>query len=164
MFAADVLGPTVDRLEQLAAGGAVLEFAIGTGRVALPLLAHGVPVSGIEIAPAMLAQLRRSADAQALPVVIGDMATTRVPGNFDLVFLVFNGISNLLTQDDQVACFQNAARHLAPGGAFVIELWVPELPRPAAPQAMAGRADPFYLMIDTFDTVAQKGHFAPHPL
>jgi SAM-dependent methyltransferase len=161
MFAADVLGPAVDRLAGLAAGGAALEFAIGTGRVAIPLRQKGVPVSGIEIAPAMLQRLRTKADEAAIPVVLGDMTTAIVPGEFSLVFLVFNGISNVGTQAEQVECFRNAARHLSPGGRFVIELWVPELPqRPPAAQAVVGRTHEGYVLVDTFDVVAQ--HVVSH--
>ena len=155
MFAPEVLDPVVARLAELAGGGPVLEFAIGTGRVALPLLARGVAVSGIEMSPAMLAQLRRKVDAAGLPVVLGDMATARVAGEFALVFLVFNGLSNLLTQDQQLACFHNAARHLAPGGRFVIEMWVPRLPHPGDAQALVGRMGAGYLMVDQFDVAAQ---------
>src|ERR1700758_5528845 len=96
MFGAEVLGPTVDRLAQLAAGGGALEFAIGTGRVAIPLRERGVPVVGIELSPAMIAQLRTKSDEVTIPVVMGDMVTTVVPGEFSLVYLVYNTISNLL--------------------------------------------------------------------
>lgn len=156
MFAPEVLLPTVDRLAELAHGGRALEFAIGTGRVAIPLRQRGIPVCGIEIAPPMVAQLRLSADEATLPVTIGDMATATVAGQFSLVYLVFNGISNLLTQNEQIACFQNAARHLSPGGRFVVELWVPELPKPEAPQAIVQRHQSGYMLIDTFDTVTQQ--------
>jgi len=156
MFAPEVLNPAVDRLAALAGDGAALEFAIGTGRVALPLLAKGVPVSGIEVAPAMLAHLRSMMDEATLPVVLGDMTTARVPGVYALVYLVFNGISNLMTQGEQVECFRNAARHLAPGGRFVIELWVPVLPHPASPQAVIGHSGEGYIQLDTCDVVAQQ--------
>ncbi|HWB37041.1 MAG TPA: class I SAM-dependent methyltransferase, partial [Rugosimonospora sp.] len=129
MFAPKVLGPTVDRLVELAAGGRALEFAIGTGRVAVPLSERGVPVTGIELSAAMVAQLRTKADEATVPVVVGDMSTATAPGRYSLVYLVFNTISNLLTPEEQVACFRNAARHLIPGGRFVVELWVPELRR-----------------------------------
>ena len=109
MFAPEVLGPTVDRLAALAGGGRVLELAIGTGRVAVPLAERGVPVTGIELSAPMVARLREKADEATIPVVMGDMATARAPGEFTLVYLVFNTISNLLTQDEQVACFRNAA-------------------------------------------------------
>jgi SAM-dependent methyltransferase len=157
MFAPDVLGPAVDRLAELAGSGGALEFAIGTGRVAIPLRARGVPVSGIELSQPMVDQLRTNADEAAIPVVIGDMAATIVTGSFSLVFLVFNGISNLLTQAEQVECFRNAARHLEKGGRFVIELWVPELPSAASSaQAIAGQSRPGYMLIDTCDVVAQQ--------
>jgi SAM-dependent methyltransferase len=127
MFAADVLEATVDCLFELAAGGAAMEFAIGTGRVAIPLSARGVPVAGIELSADMLAVLRSKAEANDISTVEGDMAVTRVEGEFSLVYLVFNTISNLTSQDEQVACFENAARHLRPGGRFVIENGVPGL-------------------------------------
>ena len=127
MFSSEVLEPTVRRLAELAAGGRALEFAIGTGRVAVPLGACGVPVVGVDTSGPMVAQLRTKADEQTIPVITGDMATVEAPGRFSLVYLVYNTISNLLTQAEQVACFRNAARHLSPGGRFVVELWVPEL-------------------------------------
>jgi SAM-dependent methyltransferase len=114
--------PVVDFLFPFAGGGA-LELAIGTGRIAVPLAARGVPVAGIELSPDMTAQLRRKTDA--IPVAIGDMTTTRVEGSFSLVYLVFNSISNVTTQDGQVAVFANAAAHLEPGGCFVVEVGVP---------------------------------------
>jgi len=126
-FADEVLDPTVARLAELAAGGRALEFAIGTGRVAVPLSRAGVPVIGVELSPPMIKKLRTKVDEQTIPVVVVDMATARAPGAFTLVFLVFNTISNLMTQREQVACFRNAASHLSAGGMFVIELWVPEL-------------------------------------
>ena len=114
MFTPEVLDPAVSFLAELAGDGAALELAIGTGRVAVPLAERGVPVSGIELSQPMADQLRRKrAD---IPVVVGDMATTRVPGEFSLVYVVWNSIGNLRTQAEQVACFRNAARHLAPGG------------------------------------------------
>lgn len=126
-FDPDVLGPTVDVLAELADGGAALEFAIGTGRVALPLAARGVPVSGIELSEAMIRELRAKDGGADIDVVLGDMATTRLDRTFRLVYLVFNTIGNLTTQDEQVACFANAAAHLEPGGHFVIEVGVPRL-------------------------------------
>ena len=122
MFAPEVLEPAVKRLAELAGQGRALEFAIGTGRVAIPLSERGVPVTGIELSTPMIDELRTKIDERAIPVVVGDMATARAPGEFILVYLVFNTISNLLTQSEQVACFRNAARHLTPGGRFVIEL------------------------------------------
>ncbi len=129
MFAPEAIDPVVDVLTELAADGAALELAIGTGRIALPLAARGVPVSGIELSEAMIAQLRDKPGGDAIPVTIGDMSTTRVEGRFRLVYLVFNTIGNLTTQDAQVACFANAAAHLEPGGCFLIEVGLPELRR-----------------------------------
>ena len=161
MFAPDVLVPTVDRLVALAGGGRVLELAIGTGRVAVPLAERGVPVTGIELSAPMVARLREKADEAAIPVVIGDMATARAPGEYALVYLVFNTISNLLTQDEQVACFVNAARHLEPGGRFVIELWVPDLRRlPPDRDATVEVSEPGYLLVDTYDVLRQ--HVVSH--
>jgi SAM-dependent methyltransferase len=157
MFAPDVLDPAVDRLAELAGDGRALEFAIGTGRVGVPLAQRGVPVTGIELSRPMVDQLRTKLDAAALEVVVGDMATTRVPGEFTLVYLVFNTISNLQTQAEQVACFRNAARHLAPGGCFVIELWVPELSKMSPGQhAVVCRSESGYIVLDTYDTVQQR--------
>ena len=151
MFAPEVLAPTVDCLESLADGGPVLEFAIGTGRVALPLAARGVDVSGIELSADMLVELRRAPDGAAIRAVEGDMASTRVDGEFSLVYLVFNTITNLTTQDEQVACFENAARHLRPGGRFVIENGVPALRRlpPGAP-AVPFAVDDDHVGLDDF--------------
>jgi SAM-dependent methyltransferase len=127
MFDAHVLDTTVDCLFDLTDGGAALEFAIGTGRVAVPLAARGVPVTGIELSTDMLEVLRAKPEASAITTVEGDMTVTFVEGEFSLVYLVFNTIMNLTTQDEQVACFENAARHLRPGGRFVVETIVPGL-------------------------------------
>ncbi|HSZ50698.1 MAG TPA: class I SAM-dependent methyltransferase [Caulobacteraceae bacterium] len=157
MFGAEVLGPTVERLVELAAGGRALEFAIGTGRVAVPLRERGVPVVGIELSPAMIAQLRTKADEVAIPVVMGDMAITMAPGGYKLVYLVFNTISNLLTQAEQVACFRNAARHLNPRGHFVVELWVPELRKlPMGQDAIVATSEPGHFCVDTYDVLRQR--------
>ena len=157
VFAPEVLGPTVDRLAELAGGGRALEFAIGTGRVAVPLSQRGVPVVGIELSRPMVEQLRTKADEATIPVFVGDMATTRVPGEFALVYLVYNTISNLLTQGEQVACFRNAARHLAPGGRFVIELWVPQLRSlPPGQEAMVFASEPGYIGLHTYDVLHQR--------
>ncbi|MGV4981190.1 class I SAM-dependent methyltransferase [Streptomyces sp. NRAIS4] len=157
MFAPEVLSPTVERLAGLADGGAALEFAIGTGRVAVPLAERGVPVAGIELSVPMVEQLRTKADEATIPVVIGDMATTLAPGTYSLVYLVYNTISNLLTQAEQVGCFRNAARHLTPGGRFVIELWVPELRTlPPGKAATVWRTDAGYIGLDTYDILDQR--------
>jgi len=112
-------------LAGLAGDGAALELGIGTGRIALPLAARGVRVHGIDLSEAMVARLRTKAGGDDVPVTIGDFATTRVDGTFSLVYLVFNTIMNLTAQDEQVACFENAAAHLAPGGCFVVEVGIP---------------------------------------
>lgn len=156
-FTPEVLEPAVAFLADLAGSGAALEFAIGTGRVALPLAARGVRVTGIELSEPMVAQLRRKPGGAELPVTIGDMTTASVPGEFSLVFLVFNSISNLRTQQEQVECFRNAARHLAPGGRFVIELWVPPIRRlPPGQLAAPMHLEPGHLVFDTYDLAAQS--------
>ncbi|MFI8371415.1 class I SAM-dependent DNA methyltransferase [Streptomyces sp. NPDC085466] len=153
---AAALRPTLDFLAELAGQGRALEFAIGTGRVGVPLRERGVPVVGIELSEHMAAVLRRKVDEDTLPVVIGDMATTVVPGRFALVYLVYNTITNLLTQDEQVECFRNAARHLEPGGRFVIELGVPPLRfLPPGQVAVPFDVSEAHLGFDTFDLVEQ---------
>lgn len=157
MFSPEVLEPAVERLAQLAKGGGALEFAIGTGRVAVPLSERKVPVAGIEFSPAMVVQLRTKVDEATIPVVIGDMATATVPGSYSLVYLVYNTISNLLTQAQQVACFRNAARHLSPGGCFVVELGVPELRKlPPGQQAVVWHSEAGYIGLDIYDTLRQQ--------
>ncbi|MFY1692308.1 class I SAM-dependent DNA methyltransferase [Plantactinospora sp. WMMB782] len=157
MYAPEVLGPAVDRLAELAGAGPALEFAIGTGRVAVPLAERGVPVAGIELSRPMVDQLRTKVDEATIPVVVGDMASAAAPGRYTLVYLVYNTISNLLTQAEQVACFRNAARHLLPGGRFVIELWVPELRKlPPGQQAVVFRTVPGYIGLDTYDILRQQ--------
>jgi SAM-dependent methyltransferase len=157
MFAPEVLGPTVDRLVEFAAGGRALEFAIGTGRVAVPLAGRGVSVTGIELSHAMIARLREKADEATIPVVTGDMATALAPGEYTLVYLVYNTIANLQTQAEQVACFRNAARHLTPGGRFVIELWVPALRvLPPGQQATVFCSEPGYIGLDIYDVLQQR--------
>jgi SAM-dependent methyltransferase len=157
MFAPEVLGPTVDCLARLAGDGRALEFAVGTGRVAVPLAERGVPVTGIELSGPMIERLRTKAGEDMIPVVAGDMASAVAPGPFTLVYLVYNTISNLLTQSQQVACFRNAARHLVPGGRFVIELWVPDLRRlPPGQQATVWQSEPGYIGLDTYDVLDQR--------
>ena len=129
-----VFGPgavevTAAVLAGLAGGGRALELGIGTGRIALPLARRGVDVDGIDLSRAMVARLRDKPGGETIPVAIGDFATTTVDGPFSLAYLVFNTIMNLTSQEAQVACFRNVARHLEPGGCFVIECRVPELRR-----------------------------------
>jgi SAM-dependent methyltransferase len=157
MFRPEVIDPAVDLLSELAGEGRALEFAIGTGRVAIPLAARGVPVTGIDNSEAMVARLRAKPGADAIEVAIGDMATTRVDGEFSLVYLVFNTIQNLVTQDAQVTCFENAAAHLSSGGVFVIETGVPGLQRlPLGQTIIPFRADPGGLGFDVYDVVTQR--------
>ena len=151
-FEPPALGPIVDLLAELAQGGPALEFAAGTRRVALPLAARGITVHGIELSPYMAEQLRVKPGADAVPVTIGDMTTTRVPGTFRLVYLLAKTIMNVTTQDDQLAVFASSAAHLEPGGCFVVEVLVPQLRR--VPPGKAGRVftlDPDHIGIETFD-------------
>jgi hypothetical protein len=154
--------PVVDFLFPLATGGA-LELAIGTGRIAVPLAARGVRVAGIDFSPDMVAELRRKADA--IPVAIGDMSTKRVDDTFSLVYIVFNSIFNLPTQELQVACFENAAAHLSPGGAFVVEIMVPELQRlPRGDRFLLFAATRDHVGFDEYDLVTQaltSHHYDP---
>jgi SAM-dependent methyltransferase len=129
VFAAEVVGPAVEFLADLAGSGKALELGIGTGRIGLPLSERGVPVHGIEISTAMVAELLAKPGAAAIGVTVGDFATSRVEQSFTLAYLVANTITNLTTQAEQVACFRNVAGHLEPGGCFVIECYVPELRR-----------------------------------
>ena len=142
--------PVLDFLEPLAGGGA-LELAIGTGRIALPLARRGVRVAGIDLSPDMVAQLRTKPGGDEIPVAIGDYATTRVDGSFSLAYIVFNSILNNTTQEGQVATFENAARHLEPGGCFVMEVGVPPRERLSVFDLSDTHAG-----IDEFDADTQK--------
>ena len=156
MFDPEVVDPAVAMLAELAGDGAALEFAIGTGRIAVPLSERGVRVAGIDSSEAMLARLREKPGAERIEAVAGDMASTRVAGGFSLVYLVFNTIFNLTTQDGQVACFANAAAHLRRGGRFVIEARVPELQSlPFGQTVLPWRADPDGMSYYVYDVVTQ---------
>ncbi len=156
-FDPDVIAATADVLADLTGAGRALEFAIGTGRIALPLAGRGVDVHGIEISTAMVDRLRAKPGGDAVDVTMGDMATVRVPGTFSLVYLVFNTIMNLTAQDEQVACFANAARHLAPGGSFVVECMVPDLQRlPPGETVRPFDVSPAHLGIDEYDVANQR--------
>ena len=128
-FEPAVVDPTVDFLVERARGGGALELGIGTGRIALPLAQRGVRVHGIDLSDAMVARLRAKPGADQIGVTVGDFATTSVDATFSLAYLVANTITNLTTQDEQVACFENVSAHLEPGGRFVIEVFVPGLRR-----------------------------------
>lgn len=129
MFSPEVVNPTVDFLAELAGDGRALELGIGTGRIALPLAARGVPVHGIDLSNEMVDRMRAKPGGEWIGVTIGDFSTAKADGTFRLSYLVFNTIDNLTTQAAQVACFRNVAEHLEPGGCFVIEVGVPDLRR-----------------------------------
>ena len=163
MFDRAVLDPAVDRLAGLARDGPVLELAIGTGRVALPLRARGVDVHGIELSPHMVAELRRKPGGEDVPVTVGDMTSTTVAGEFALVYLVFNTIMNVTTQQDQIAVFRNAAAHLAPGGRFVVEVIVPQLRKlPAGEIGRVFTMEPEHVGIETFDDLVGQIAWSHH--
>ncbi len=156
MFAADVVAPAVDLLAELAGDGRALEFAIGTGRIALPLSARGVPVHGIDMSKAMVARLRAKPGGDAIGVTLGDFATTRVDGAFAVAYLVYNTIMNLTSQAAQVACFANAAAHLEPGGCFVIECSIPELRLlPPGQDVVSFHVSPTKWAFDRYDVATQ---------
>jgi SAM-dependent methyltransferase len=157
MFDPAVVTPVVQLLADLAGQGGALELGIGTGRIALPLAALGVPVAGIDNSQAMVARLRAKPGGEDIEVAIGDFARTRVGGELSLVYLVFNTIFNLVTQDEQIACFQNAAAHLRSGGRFVIETGVPDLQNlPVGQTIIPFRADPEGIGFDVYDVVTQR--------
>jgi SAM-dependent methyltransferase len=157
MFDAAVVEPAVDFLAANADSGAALEMGVGTGRIAVPLTGRGVPVHGIDLSEAMVEQLRAKPGGGEIPVTIGDFATTRVPGPFTLVYLVFNTIMNLTSADEQAACFQNAAAHLNEGGRFVIEVGVPQLQRlPPGETVRAFEVSEAHLGFDEYDIASQR--------
>jgi SAM-dependent methyltransferase len=157
MFADEVLTPTVDLLAELAGSGPVLELGIGTGRVALPLAARGLKVAGIDASERMVEKLREKPGGNDVTVVIGDYSSASVEGAFSLAYLVWNGLWNLRTQEMQVACFQNVARHLEQGGRFVIELIVPDLLNISPGHNInPTRADTNGMSFDVYDVVTQR--------
>ena len=156
MNQAAAIDPVVDVLQALAGDGRALEFAIGTGRIGVPLRRRGVEVHGIELSKAMLEHLRAKEGGDAIPVTVGDMTTARAEGTFRLVYLVYNTIMNVTSQQGQVAVFRNAAAHLEPGGAFVVEVGVPDLQ--LLPFGEAHRVFDFgerHIGIDEYDVVNQ---------
>jgi SAM-dependent methyltransferase len=164
MSSDEVVLPAVEFLEGLAGRGAALELGIGTGRIALPLARRGVPVHGIDLSQAMIARLRAKPGSEAVATSVGDFATTRVDRSFSLAYLVFNTIMNLTTQDAQVACFENAARHLEPGGCFVVEVMVPDLRRlPPGERYVVFGVEEGYVGVDEYDVV-QQGLISHHHL
>jgi SAM-dependent methyltransferase len=156
LFDPAVVDPAVRFLADLAGTGAALELGIGTGRIAIPLSRRGVPVHGIDLSPDMVAQLRAKPGTGDIAVTIGDFATTPVEGTFGLAYLVRNTIMNLTTQDEQVACFQNVAAHLDPGGCFVIEVGVPALQRlPPGETVRPFTLTPAHLGFEGYDVATQ---------
>ncbi|MEM9509906.1 MAG: class I SAM-dependent methyltransferase, partial [Cyanobacteria bacterium P01_E01_bin.35] len=156
-FSPEAVDPVVDFLAELAGSGSALEFGIGTGRIALPLSMKGAEVQGIDISQAMLAKLAQKTGGDRISVTQGNFATTSCKGSFSLVYLIFNTIMNLTTQDEQVKCFQNAASHLKPGGSFVIEVMVPalqQIPHGETNHVFDLRDD--HWGIDTYDVVSQS--------
>lgn len=158
MFHDDILGPAVNMLADLAGRGGALEFAAGTGRIALPLAQRGVRVHAVDYSAPMVEQLCRKDEHGLVSTTVADMATVDLGESFAVVFVAFNSLANLVTQDAQVACFRNAAKHLLPGGRFVVELWVPTV----APhgqgrgQHLAQFGDGGHV-VDVFDPITQVG-------
>ena len=162
MFSQEVIYPTVDFLARLAGDGKALEFAIGTGRIALPLKARGVEVHGIDLSRAMVAQMQAKDGGSDIPVTIGDYTATRVDGTFRLVYLVYNTIQNVTSQAGQVAAFRNAAAHLEPGGVFVIEVGMPDLQRlPPGDRFVPFSFTDHHVGMDEYD-VANQGLVSHH--
>jgi SAM-dependent methyltransferase len=151
-----VVDPIVDFVAGLAGEGGALELGVGTGRIALPLAQRGVRVHGIDLSEAMVARLRVKPGAERVAVTVGDFATTTVERAFSVVYLVANTIMNLTTQDEQVACFENAAAHLEPNGCFVVEVLVPRLQRlPPGERFQPFAVDASHLGFDEYDVVRQ---------
>jgi hypothetical protein len=156
MSTPEAVDPVVRFLAALAGSGRALELGIGTGRIAVPLAVHGVPVHGIELSRAMAARIAGKPGGDSVGVTIGDFATATVDGTFSLAFVVFNTIMNLTTQEAQVACFRNVSAHLEPGGYFVIEVEVPGLQRLAPGQVIQDfRVSEERWGLDEYDVVNQ---------
>ena len=125
----DHVDPVVDVLAELAGEGRALELGVGTGRIALPLAARGIEVHGIDASETMLEKLRQKPGGRVIPVTLGDFVELEVEEKFSLIYAVFNTFFSPLTQERQVRCFNNVARHLTDGGVFLIEAFVPDLAR-----------------------------------
>ena len=152
----DLIEATVAFLAAQAGRGRALELGIGTGRIALPLAARGVPVHGIDLSRAMVARMRAKPGGAKISVTFGDFASTRVDGSFSLVYLVFNTIMNLAAQQEQVSCFRTAAAHLEPGGCFVLEVMIPDLRRLPPGQTMVPfSTGPGRWAYDVYDVATQ---------
>jgi SAM-dependent methyltransferase len=162
-FAPGLLGPMLDLLAELAGEGPVLELAVGTGRVALPLAQRGMRVQGIELSPSMAERLRAKPGAHLVEVTEGDMTSTRVSGACTLVYLVANTLMNVTTQEEQLAVFANAAAHLQPGGCFLVELIVPQLQHvPPGDTARVFSNEPDHVGIETFDDLVGQIAWSHH--
>jgi len=149
----------IDRLAELSEGGRALELGIGTGRVALPLVARGIEVHGIDASEAMVATLRRRPGAESINVTMGNFADVQVAGEFRLIFVVFNTFFGLVTQEDQVRCFQNVAAHMGPDGTFVVEVFVPDMKRFTGGQELRTRevtTEHVSMQASLHDPVAQR--------
>jgi SAM-dependent methyltransferase len=158
LFEPAVVDPIVSFLADLAGDGDALEFGIGTGRIALPLSRRGVRVHGIEISEAMVERLQAEPGAAEIGVTIGDFASARVGETFRLAYLVYNTITNLTTQDEQVECFRNVAEHLDSDGCFVIEVELPPLQRlPPGETVRVFTVNPPHLGFDEIDVATQHG-------
>ena len=156
LFDPTVVEQTVEFLAGWAGAGPALEFGIGTGRIAVPLCRRGIAVHGIELSRAMVEQLQIRNPGSAVGVTVGDFAAVTVEDQFALVYLIRNTITNLTTQDEQVEAFRNAARHLHPGGHFVIENYVPELHRlPPGETRLVFAATPTHLGFEEYDVAKQ---------
>jgi SAM-dependent methyltransferase len=146
-------------LALLANGGRALELGIGTGRVALPLASQGVAVHGLDASPAMIAQLRAKPGGDAIPITIGDFAGCEVEGEFALVYIVVNTFFGLLTQEDQVRCFRNVARHLTQDGVFLIEAFAPDMSFLSKGQSVRARqisTEHVSFLVAKHDPIAQR--------
>ncbi|MFY1692253.1 class I SAM-dependent DNA methyltransferase [Plantactinospora sp. WMMB782] len=163
LFDPAVVDPAVDFLAELAGTGPALELGVGTGRLAVPLTRRGVPVHGIELSRAMVDQLRSHPGGGDVGITVGDLATARVDATFRLVYLVRNTITNLTSQDEQVAAFGNAARHLEPGGCFVVENYIPAIRRlPPGETVRVFTATPTHLGFEEYDLTAQLAYSHHH--
>ena len=163
VFDPALVDPAVDFLTDLTGTGAALELGIGTGRIALPLSRRGVRVRGIELSPAMVEQLRAKPGGNDIDVTIGDFATTDVGETFSVAYLVRNTITNLTTQDEQIACFRHVAAHLEPGGCFVIEVMVPALRQlPRGEQVRAFTVTPTHLGFEEYVDLAEQISVSHH--
>jgi SAM-dependent methyltransferase len=163
LFEPSVVEPAVAFIAALAGSGAALELGIGTGRLALPLSDRGVRVHGIDLSPAMIAELRTKPGAERIDVTVGDFATAKVDGTFRVAYLVRNTIMNLTTQDEQVACFQNVGAHLEAGGCFVMEVLVPGLRRlPPGEVFQAFDVTPDHIGVDEYIDIATQRLVSHH--